>query len=44
MVVGGQIHSPAALPPGKGTGTDYMGFYGPPETSEPVWKTSPRRD
>ena len=44
MVVGNQSHSPASLPPGKGTDTDYTGFYVPLETSVPVWKTSPQRD
>jgi hypothetical protein len=42
MVVGGQHHAPAALPPRKSPGTTSIeGLGGPQGRSGRVWKTSP---
>ena len=45
MRVGGQIHSPAALPPGKGPGTHCTaGWVGPRFGLDDCGKPRPHRD
>jgi hypothetical protein len=45
MKVGGQLHAPAALPPGKRTGTHFIGgWVGPRAGLDGCGKSRPHRD